>query len=199
VTEEDPASDATLGSSEEQDAEDFEEATPRPPYAERPIPLHERLQQQSDSMTIPPSMIRSGSMATVKIQRRVRLAEKLKQVFDLDGIEEVWAGMRRFRLSISLFMFFAQKCHVGYCALSVRSFILCAVALLMTPSVLQGYMYLTNSYLCFFAHMPTREVGNLPTTSYLPQFIFYRTKCSNLAHSTRRHTGRNAGSSIGSS
>ncbi|KAJ7456588.1 glycosyltransferase family 1 protein [Mycena latifolia] len=123
VSEEDP-SDATLGSSEEQDAEDFEEATPRPPYAERPVPLHERLQQQSDSATIPPSMMRSGSMATVRIQRRVRLAEKLKQVFDLDSIEEVWAEM---------------PCW------------------LLRSVLLQGYMYLTNSYLCFFAHMPTRE------------------------------------------
>ncbi|KAG8714883.1 Sterol 3-beta-glucosyltransferase [Ceratobasidium sp. 423] len=26
-----------------------------------------------------------------------------------------------------------------------------------TPEVLQGYMYLTNTHLCFFAHMPTRE------------------------------------------
>lgn len=24
--------------------------------------------------------------------------------------------------------------------------------------VLQGYMYLTDSYLCFFAHMPAKEV-----------------------------------------
>ncbi|KAJ6604204.1 glycosyltransferase family 1 protein [Mycena vulgaris] len=124
VSEEDPASDATLGSSEEQDAEDFEEATPRPPYSERPVPLHERLQQQSDSMTIPPAMMRSGSMATVRIQRRVRLAEKLKQVFDLEGIEEVWAEM---------------PCW------------------LLRSVLLQGYLYLTNSYLCFFAHMPTRE------------------------------------------
>ncbi|KAJ7693646.1 hypothetical protein B0H17DRAFT_1278469 [Mycena rosella] len=124
IAPEEPASDATLGSSEEQDAEDFEEATPRPPYAERPMPLHERLQQQSDSVTIPPSMMRSGSMATVRIQRRVRLAEKLKQIFDLDGIEEVWAEM---------------PCW------------------LLRSVLLQGYMYLTNSYLCFFAHMPTRE------------------------------------------
>jgi sterol 3beta-glucosyltransferase len=29
--------------------------------------------------------------------------------------------------------------------------------------VLQGYMYLTNSYLCFFAHMPSREVSIFPT------------------------------------
>ncbi|KAJ7356944.1 glycosyltransferase family 1 protein [Mycena albidolilacea] len=118
--------DATQGSSEEQDAEDFEEpeATPRPPYAERPTPLHERLQQQTDIVKLPPSMMRSGSMATVRVQRRVRLAEKLKQVFDLDGIDEVWAEM---------------PCW------------------LLRSVLLQGYMYLTNSYLCFFAHMPARE------------------------------------------
>ncbi|KAF8213503.1 hypothetical protein K438DRAFT_1902562 [Mycena galopus ATCC 62051] len=125
VTEEEPVSDATLGSEEDQDAEDFEEpeATPRPPYADRPMPLHERL-QQTDNVKIPPSMMRSGSMATVKIQRRVRLAEKLKQVFDLDSIEEVWAEM---------------PCW------------------LLRSVLLQGYMYLTNSHLCFFAHMPARE------------------------------------------
>lgn len=93
VSEEEVTSDTTLGSEEEHDGEDFEDSTPRPPYAERPMPLHERLQQTDG--TIPPSMMRSGSMATVRIQRRVRLAEKLKQVFDLDGIEEVWAGMWR--------------------------------------------------------------------------------------------------------
>ncbi|KAJ7770865.1 glycosyltransferase family 1 protein [Mycena maculata] len=123
VNEEEPGSDATLGSSDDHDGEDFEDATPRPPYAERPMPLHERL-QQNEGMSIPPSMMRSGSMATVRLQRRVRLAEKLKQVFDLDGIEEVWAEM---------------PCW------------------LLRSVLLQGYMYLTNSYLCFFAHMPTRE------------------------------------------
>lgn len=35
---------------------------------------------------------RSGSMATVKIQRRARLAEKLRQIFEVDGIQEVVAG-----------------------------------------------------------------------------------------------------------
>lgn len=35
---------------------------------------------------------RSGSMGTVKIQRRARLAEKLREVFDVQGIEEVIAG-----------------------------------------------------------------------------------------------------------
>lgn len=35
---------------------------------------------------------RSGSMGTVKLQRRSRLAEKLRDVFELQGIHEVVAG-----------------------------------------------------------------------------------------------------------
>jgi len=53
-----------------------------------------------------------------------------------------------------------QKCHAGYCDQSVSIFRIC-ISLdlkLMTNAVLQGYMYLTNSHLCFFAHMPSREV-----------------------------------------
>ncbi|KAF7306570.1 Sterol 3-beta-glucosyltransferase [Mycena indigotica] len=125
VSEEETTSDVTSEISEQEDAEDFEQSTPRPPYAEQPLPLHIRRQQQNESgVTLSPSMLRSGSMATVKLQRRVRLAEKLKQVFELDGIEEVWAEM---------------PCW------------------LLRSVLLQGYMYLTNSYLCFFAHMPSRE------------------------------------------
>jgi hypothetical protein len=37
-------------------------------------------------------MIRNASMVSVKIQRRARLAEKLGEVFELQGIKEVWAG-----------------------------------------------------------------------------------------------------------
>ncbi|KAK1232385.1 Sterol 3-beta-glucosyltransferase [Marasmius sp. AFHP31] len=69
-------------------------------------------------------MSRSGSMATVRLQRRSKLATKLKEVFELDAIEEVRAEM---------------PCW------------------LLRSVLLQGYMYLTNSYLCFFAHMPARE------------------------------------------
>ncbi|KZT74902.1 glycosyltransferase family 1 protein [Daedalea quercina L-15889] len=70
----------------------------------------------------PPS--RSGSMGTVKMQRRSRLAEKLRDIFDLQGIQEVVAEM---------------PCW------------------LLRSILLQGYMYLTDSYLCFFAHMPLKE------------------------------------------
>ncbi|PPR00259.1 hypothetical protein CVT24_005007 [Panaeolus cyanescens] len=67
---------------------------------------------------------RSSSTATIRLNRRARLAEKLKEVYDLDEIEEVWAEM---------------PCW------------------LLRSVLLQGYMYLTNSHLCFFAHMPSRE------------------------------------------
>lgn len=36
---------------------------------------------------------RQGSMATVKLQRRARLAEKLREIFEVKGIEEVIAGI----------------------------------------------------------------------------------------------------------
>ena len=47
-----------------------------------------------DSRDVPmkPHSTRSGSMATVKLQRRARLAEKLREIFEISGIEEVIAG-----------------------------------------------------------------------------------------------------------
>ncbi|KZT22136.1 glycosyltransferase family 1 protein [Neolentinus lepideus HHB14362 ss-1] len=78
------------------------------------------------------AMSRSGSMATVRLQRRVRLANKLKDVFDLDGIDEVLAEI---------------PCW------------------LLRSILLQGYMFLTNSHLCFFAHMPSRENQTLKSGS----------------------------------
>ncbi|THH29724.1 hypothetical protein EUX98_g4467 [Antrodiella citrinella] len=46
-----------------------------------------------------PVPVRSGSMATVKVQRRARLAEKLRDIFELQGISEVIAvGEKDIRL-----------------------------------------------------------------------------------------------------
>ncbi|KAI0724242.1 hypothetical protein C8T65DRAFT_733888 [Cerioporus squamosus] len=67
---------------------------------------------------------RSGSMATVRQNRRAQLAEKLRDVFELDNINEVVAEM---------------PCW------------------LLRSVLLQGYMYLTDAYICFFAHLPSRE------------------------------------------
>lgn len=98
---EEPESEEILESEEEIEAEDFEETTPRLPDAQRPAHLQQKavaaqLAQHSGNATVgAPRLVasRSGSMATVRLQRRARLAEKLKDVFELEGIEEVWAGM----------------------------------------------------------------------------------------------------------
>ncbi|KAL1739049.1 hypothetical protein HDZ31DRAFT_69347, partial [Schizophyllum fasciatum] len=111
---------------DEGEGEDFEETTPRISHAPPPPQIDTRMpsRRTSGQSTIrtPPS--RTGSMATVRVQRRNRLASKLKEVFELEGIDEVIAEM---------------PCW------------------LLRSVLLQGYMYLTNSYLCFFAHMPSRE------------------------------------------
>ncbi|TBU34937.1 UDP-Glycosyltransferase/glycogen phosphorylase [Dichomitus squalens] len=67
---------------------------------------------------------RSGSMATVRQNRRAQLAGKLRDVFELSNINEVVAEM---------------PCW------------------LLRSVLLQGYMYLTDAYICFFAHLPSRE------------------------------------------
>lgn len=104
---------------------------------------------------------RSGSMATVKLQRRARLAEKLREVFDVPGIQEVVAGQasdvchddRADEVQ-------SQRCHVGCLdpSVSFASVIDIWHHTDTLYAVLQGYMYLTDAYLCFFAHMPSREV-----------------------------------------
>lgn len=81
-------------SPEDLEAEDFE----RTPRVENSVPHYAR--QTSQAATVAASavpkrmaMSRTGSMATVRLQRRAKLAEKLKEVFDLHDIDEVWAEM----------------------------------------------------------------------------------------------------------
>ncbi|KAJ3786365.1 glycosyltransferase family 1 protein [Lentinula aff. detonsa] len=128
------SSDEIIQSDEEPDADDFEETTPKAPETAAPPHLQLRsvsymTQKQLSSSQLPDTVAmtrstRSGSMATVRLQRRTKLAEKLRDIFELDGIEEVHAEL---------------PCW------------------LLRSVLLQGYMYLTNSFLCFFAHMPSRE------------------------------------------
>ncbi|KAH9081951.1 hypothetical protein EDB83DRAFT_2503137 [Lactarius deliciosus] len=117
---------------EDTDADDFElpksvAASRRVSRKDRPIGLSPVLEHASPKFVSQHHAERSGSTSTVKtvkLNRRARLAEKLADVFDINGINEVVAEM---------------PCW------------------LMRSVLLQGYMYLTNSYLCFFAHMPSRE------------------------------------------
>ncbi|KAG5653494.1 hypothetical protein H0H81_012703 [Sphagnurus paluster] len=87
-------------SEDEPDAEDFEE-TPRPVDALISNPSVST-EKRKGRMGLAQSRInhsRTGSMATVRLQRRAGLAEKLKEVFELDAIEEVWAVDLRYAIS----------------------------------------------------------------------------------------------------
>ncbi|RXW23861.1 hypothetical protein EST38_g2016 [Candolleomyces aberdarensis] len=123
VAEEEAASE-DVSVSEDELEPDLEEDTPRPRHARPHHVRHQSLSQERDSPLSRPRADRSGSLLTLKGHRRERLAEKLREIFELDGIHEVWSEM---------------PCW------------------LLRSVLLQGYMYLTNNYLCFFAHMPTRE------------------------------------------
>jgi hypothetical protein len=86
--------DAISPSEEDHDTEDFEASTPRPPDIQKP----------ELAIARPPTAFRpgvfmrrrasshAGSITTVKMGRRVLLAEKLKEIFELDAINEVLAG-----------------------------------------------------------------------------------------------------------
>ncbi|KAK2461690.1 hypothetical protein APHAL10511_006153 [Amanita phalloides] len=116
-----PCPEETLESDE---GEDFEDSFPEPASATAAA-THNNAPHDaviSYSHLRPPA--RTSALNTIKPQRRARLAEKMKEVFELSGIEEVWAEL---------------PCW------------------LLRSILLQGYMYLTNSFLCFFAHMPSRE------------------------------------------
>jgi sterol 3beta-glucosyltransferase len=85
-------------SDEDTDADDFE--LPKSPAAnrsrkDRPIGLSPVLEHASPKFDIRHHAGRSGSMSTVqtvKPNRRARLAEKLADVFEISGINEVIAG-----------------------------------------------------------------------------------------------------------
>ncbi len=76
-------------SSSEELENDFEE-TPRVTQA---VSLHLEGPDESPSETAASQHKYDGTPATIRFHRRIRLAEKLKEVFELDGIHEVLAGM----------------------------------------------------------------------------------------------------------
>jgi sterol 3beta-glucosyltransferase len=86
---------------EEIEPGDFE-VSPLPSMPDKPktthLPISDPLPERPAPNIVSPKIAssRSGSMMTVRLQRRASLAEKLKDVFELPGIEEVWAGMQPF-------------------------------------------------------------------------------------------------------
>lgn len=109
--------------SEEEIEEDFEPTAPGPseqqpelyvPSLRKPLDTLPEL-EALDTNTQRRSQTRSGSMATVKLQRRARLAEKLRGVFELEDIHEVIAGMLAGHPHLAQIYKYAQRCPVGLC------------------------------------------------------------------------------------
>jgi hypothetical protein len=90
-----PISETNELASDSDNDEDFEDATPRLPPISSPSDVQKTPSPPSvrHSPDMRKSFSRAGSMATVRLQRRAHLAEKLREVFELDGIDEVVAGM----------------------------------------------------------------------------------------------------------
>lgn len=141
-TQREPLAEEPIMSSEEEDGEDFEpmRSSPESSIPEMPgsfamgtglqlsVPLPALGEVEKDLPGSPSTAkahpSRSGSMATVKLQRRARLAEKLRDIFEIEGIEEVITGAcTRSRMSnidhVDDGGDGKQRCRVGFCGRSV--------------------------------------------------------------------------------
>lgn len=108
VAEEDTVSEDT-SLSEDELTQDFND-TPRPSHL-RPQHVRRRSPGENSEET---GTVGRESPSTLRVHRRTRLAEKLREIFELEGIQEVWAGTPLYitliprSCSLSL-----QKCPVG--------------------------------------------------------------------------------------
>lgn len=96
--DDDPTTEEPVLSEEDID-EDFEPTSSRNAQRTKQnlhISLPPLPEFDTSELSIKPHPARSGSMGTVKLQRRAKLAEKLREVFNVQGIEEVIAGTLRY-------------------------------------------------------------------------------------------------------
>jgi len=150
---------------------------------------------------------RSGSMSTVqtvKPNRRARLAEKLGEVFDLIGINEVIAG--RYYIYSRDTNFLTAILSEMPCWL-MRSVCGCPrnqdhVALDSFPLSASG-LHVPDQFLPLLlcAHAVQRGQFHLilPVNHLNNSIFFFRIKCSSLGRYIRRHRGQSAGLNTGSS
>ena len=72
--------------------QDFEEPKPCPPFTQQSqLPPPVNLASRAANSYIY-SNVQTDSMATIRLNRRARLAEKLRDIFELEGIDQVLAG-----------------------------------------------------------------------------------------------------------
>jgi sterol 3beta-glucosyltransferase len=117
-----------LSTDEDDGLRDFDEAATlegvpnpfkEPPRMRLQLPA-DKLNKTDGKKRMPPP-VRTASMATVRMKRRTKLAEKLKEVFGIPEIKEVVAGelWSLLRLWASYSLRQIQKCPAGSCVLSV--------------------------------------------------------------------------------
>jgi len=84
-----------ISMSDDEIENDFEETTSSPDALPSQIRQKSRMYLKVDAPRDPfePMRERTSSVATIRLHRRTRLAEKLKEVYDLEDVKEVWAGM----------------------------------------------------------------------------------------------------------
>ena len=80
-----------------------------------------------------------------RVLRRDKLSAKLQEVFGLQEREEVLDELRCWLLRSVSELTGLEPSEYG---------------ILADFEVLKGYMYLTSRHICFFAHMPDREVSS---------------------------------------
>ena len=89
--------DSDEAESYDEEEEDFDRSAPlpgsRPGPSDSKQPLHHSITFSEGSIPTPKGTLsRTPSLSTVRIQRRTRLAEKLKEVFEVPDIQEVVNG-----------------------------------------------------------------------------------------------------------
>jgi sterol 3beta-glucosyltransferase len=76
--------------SDEEAEQDFEE--PKTLEGRPPLTHSQSLPLPGNNIMSLSTNSRRETMSTIRSYRRARLAEKLRDVFELEGIKEVWAG-----------------------------------------------------------------------------------------------------------
>lgn len=105
--------------------------------------------EEAKQRPLPPS--RTSTAKTEKsMGRRLKLAEKLMDVFGLEEVEDVVAGE-----SLSSARFLSNFVEIRLNVLAFPEF----PCWLFRSVLLQGYLYLTTGHICFYAYLSQREVS----------------------------------------
>ncbi len=142
-----------------------------------PGPSELALDQSQEGRPHPIHPPRSGSMATVKLKRRTKLAEKLKEIFELDDIQEVVAGTSYTFLGRGILLINVwQRCPVGFCGRFVSlDAIPQPVHILISDSSITG-IHVSHRFVSLLLRSHALPRGKSHPNKYWIYLIRHRTK-----------------------